>query len=189
MSVTDHRFDTGRLCLDLTATVGSALGDSPVERLESPDRLRQWLVGAGLLTTEQNIEVDAGWLALFRSLRTLIDRTVHDALAEHVRDADLDRINSFTRVAPPAIRIERDDHGFRAKLNTPVTAEAFASVISRDLISLLASQQRGLLHQCDREDCGLVYVDTSRGHRRRWCSGASCGNRERVARHRARTHT
>ncbi|MYW30249.1 CGNR zinc finger domain-containing protein, partial [Streptomyces sp. SID2119] len=30
-------------------------------------------------------------------------------------------------------------------------------------------------------------LDTSRGGRRRWCSGEVCGNRERVARHRRRT--
>ncbi|MCI4143321.1 CGNR zinc finger domain-containing protein [Streptomyces sp. MMS20-AI2-20] len=32
-----------------------------------------------------------------------------------------------------------------------------------------------------------MYVDTSRGRRRRWCSSEVCGNRERVARHRRRT--
>ncbi|WP_146058342.1 CGNR zinc finger domain-containing protein, partial [Streptomyces sp. SM9] len=43
---------------------------------------------------------------------------------------------------------------------------------------------RALLRRCAGQDCPLVYLDTSRGRRRRWCSGETCGNRERVARHR-----
>ncbi|MCZ0972623.1 CGNR zinc finger domain-containing protein [Streptomyces albulus] len=45
---------------------------------------------------------------------------------------------------------------------------------------------RGQLRQCAGEGCALVYLDTSRGRRRRWCSSEVCGNRARVARHRRR---
>lgn len=37
---------------------------------------------------------------------------------------------------------------------------------------------------CGRDGCGLVFVDTSRNARRRYCS-ARCGNYDAVARHRA----
>jgi predicted RNA-binding Zn ribbon-like protein len=43
----------------------------------------------------------------------------------------------------------------------------------------------GRLGRCDREGCGVVYVDTSRNGRRRFCSLA-CANRVNVAAHRAR---
>lgn len=46
---------------------------------------------------------------------------------------------------------------------------------------------RAALRRCQGEDCHRLYLDTSRGGRRRWCSGEVCGNRERVARHRRRT--
>jgi predicted RNA-binding Zn ribbon-like protein len=42
------------------------------------------------------------------------------------------------------------------------------------------------LGRCDRAECGLVFVDTSRGGRRRFCS-LRCANRVRVADHRQRT--
>ncbi|MCT9144281.1 CGNR zinc finger domain-containing protein, partial [Streptomyces violarus] len=42
------------------------------------------------------------------------------------------------------------------------------------------------LRQCEGDNCPIVYLDTSRGRRRRWCSSEVCGNRERVARHRRR---
>ncbi len=63
------RFDAGRVCLDLVATVGGRLGDEPVERLDGPGRLGQWLLGAGLLPPGVRLDaVDAGWLARFHAL-------------------------------------------------------------------------------------------------------------------------
>ncbi|MEO3803837.1 CGNR zinc finger domain-containing protein [Nonomuraea sp. B1E8] len=41
------------------------------------------------------------------------------------------------------------------------------------------------LGRCDRDGCGVVYIDTSRNGRRRFCSPA-CANRVNVAAHRAR---
>ena len=38
------------------------------------------------------------------------------------------------------------------------------------------------LRSCPR--CGWLFLDTSRGGRRRWCSMRVCGNREKVSRHR-----
>lgn len=40
--------------------------------------------------------------------------------------------------------------------------------------------------RCAREGCGVVFVDTSRNGRRRFCS-TRCSNRVHVAQHRART--
>jgi len=40
---------------------------------------------------------------------------------------------------------------------------------------------------CASSRCGAWFVDTSKGGRRRWCSMATCGNREKAAAHRAKT--
>jgi predicted RNA-binding Zn ribbon-like protein len=37
-----------------------------------------------------------------------------------------------------------------------------------------------------RERCRMLFLDRSRGRRRRWCSMAECGNRAKVAAHRER---
>jgi predicted RNA-binding Zn ribbon-like protein len=41
---------------------------------------------------------------------------------------------------------------------------------------------RERLRSCPR--CGWLFLDTSRGGKRRWCSMRTCGNREKVSRHR-----
>ncbi|MDG5486649.1 CGNR zinc finger domain-containing protein [Mycolicibacterium gadium] len=40
------------------------------------------------------------------------------------------------------------------------------------------------LRSCPR--CGWLFLDTSRGGQRRWCSMRVCGNREKISRHRER---
>lgn len=41
---------------------------------------------------------------------------------------------------------------------------------------------RDRIHACPR--CGWLFVDRSRGGKRRWCNMRICGNREKVTRHR-----
>ena len=40
-----------------------------------------------------------------------------------------------------------------------------------------------LLHECAGEDCGWLFLDTSKNHSRRWCDMKSCGNRAKVGKH------
>jgi predicted RNA-binding Zn ribbon-like protein len=70
----------------------------------------------------------------------------------------------------------------------PPTCEALLAIVARDAVDLFTDPvARSRLRRCAGEDCTLVYLDTSRGRRRQWCSSEVCGNRERVARHRRRT--
>lgn len=47
--------------------------------------------------------------------------------------------------------------------------------------SLIADGLLPRLHEC--EACSWLFLDTSRGGRRRWCSMAACGNRAKARRH------
>ncbi|MBV7483963.1 CGNR zinc finger domain-containing protein [Bordetella sp. BOR01] len=47
--------------------------------------------------------------------------------------------------------------------------------------SLIADGLLPRLHEC--EGCTWLFLDTSRGGRRRWCSMATCGNRAKARRH------
>ncbi|EDY49285.1 conserved hypothetical protein, partial [Streptomyces clavuligerus] len=102
--------------------------------------------------------------------------------------AALDRVNALASGAPPAVRAVRDDSGaFVRVLARPPECGALLAAVARDTVLLLTDPgARGRLRQCQGESCHRVYLDTSRGRRRRWCSSEVCGNRERVARHRRR---
>jgi predicted RNA-binding Zn ribbon-like protein len=51
---------------------------------------------------------------------------------------------------------------------------------------LVSRKDFTLVRNCEGPTCTLWFLDVSKGHGRRWCSMAVCGNRAKVAAHRAR---
>ncbi|ELS53651.1 CGNR zinc finger domain-containing protein [Streptomyces viridochromogenes] len=180
------RFDAGRICLDLLATT------HPEERFDSVEVLRAWITGSGLVPPDTPLaHVDASWLVGFRELRGLTGGLVRGGLDPAPRpsyDIALARVNDIARAAPPAPRAVRGEDGTLVReLDHPPECAALLGAVARDALELLTDPvARAGLRECEGDNCPIVYLDTSRGRRRRWCSSEVCGNRERVARHRRR---
>ncbi|MGY6023233.1 CGNR zinc finger domain-containing protein [Streptomyces spinosirectus] len=180
------RFDAGRICLDLLATT------HPEERFDSVEVLRAWITAAGLAPPGTPLaHADASWLVGFRELRGHVDELIRSRFAAEPRpsyDIALARVNEAARVAPPAPRAVRiQDGSLVRELDAPPECAQLLGAIARDVVELLTDPvARAGLRQCEGDNCPIVYVDSSRGRRRRWCSSEVCGNRERVARHRRR---
>ncbi|MFE2429728.1 CGNR zinc finger domain-containing protein [Streptomyces sp. NPDC059373] len=185
----DLRYDTGRISLDLVATASGRPPDGPADRLTSPARLTEWLHGTGLVPPGTHLPADAAWLTGFRDLRALLHRLVDAELESRPADhADLERLNAAALAPPPAPRVTRTADGLLVRaLAAEPPSESLLAAVARDAVDLLTDPNaRAQLRRCEGESCSLVYLDTSRGRRRRWCSSEVCGNRERVARHRRR---
>ncbi|MFE7273974.1 CGNR zinc finger domain-containing protein [Streptomyces sp. NPDC057623] len=180
------RFGAGRISLDLLATT------HPDERFDSVEVLRAWIVGAGLAPPGTPLaHADAAWLVGFRELRGRIGQLVRGGLAPEPwpsYDIALARVNDIARAAPPAPRAVRGEDGTLVRqLDHPPECAALLGALARDALELLTDPvARAGLRECEGDNCPIVYVDSSRGRRRRWCSSEVCGNRERVARHRRR---
>lgn len=97
----------------------------------------------------------------------------------------IDRLNTAMQAGQRFTQLHTDDEAglqvhdhhrwtHPAQLLVPV-AEAWAR--------LLADGDPRLVRQC--EGCTIIFYDRTKAHRRRWCSMALCGNREKVRRHRA----
>ncbi|MGW0425200.1 CGNR zinc finger domain-containing protein [Streptomyces sp. NPDC003015] len=176
------RFDAGRICLDLLATT------HPEERLDSTEVLGAWIVGSGLVPRGTDLtHMDPSWLVGFRELRGRIGHLVRGAPG-HGYDLALAHVNEAARAAPPAPRAVPDTDGALVReLDGPPDCAALLGAIARDAVGLLTDPvARAGIRECEGDNCPIVYLDTSRGRRRRWCSSEVCGNRERVARHRRR---
>ncbi|WP_327355711.1 CGNR zinc finger domain-containing protein [Streptomyces sp. NBC_01304] len=179
------RFDSGRVCLDLLATA------HPDEHLSGTEPLRAWLKGAGLVPASTPLGlIDAGCATAFRELRDHIAELVTDApnLDGRPFDAALAHLNALAAGSPPAPRAVRTaDGGLVRALHQDPGAPALLAAVARDAVELLTDPAaRSRIRQCEGDNCPIIYLDTSRGRRRRWCSSEICGNRERVARHRRR---
>ncbi|MFD9005177.1 CGNR zinc finger domain-containing protein [Streptomyces sp. NPDC059582] len=197
----EMRFDAGRICLDLLATT------HPEERFGSLAPLCAWITRSGLVPPGTPLtHADGSWLAGFRELRAQTGRLVHGCLSAPARPYDpaparphelapvrpyelaLACVNEFARPAPPVPRAVRTEDGTLVReLDGPPECAALLAAVARDCVELLTDPvARAGLRQCEGDNCPIVYLDTSRGGRRRWCSSEVCGNRERVARHRRR---
>jgi predicted RNA-binding Zn ribbon-like protein len=58
--------------------------------------------------------------------------------------------------------------------------------VAGSLAHYLADHDADRLRVCADDTCGWLFVDRSPAGRRRWCDMRTCGNRAKVARHRAR---
>ncbi len=55
------------------------------------------------------------------------------------------------------------------------------AAIARSAAEIIAETATQRLRVCSNPSCGLLFYDTSRTGRRRWCSMSRCGNRHKVA--------
>ncbi|WP_395368501.1 CGNR zinc finger domain-containing protein [Streptomyces tubercidicus] len=58
---------------------------------------------------------------------------------------------------------------------------AARAVVALDAVATLGGHVDGVIKRCEQRTCGGLFVDTSRGRRRRWCSMATCGNKMKKA--------
>lgn len=107
--------------------------------------------------------------------------------ARAVRKADIDRLNALMSTSPLTQVAARGPAGIELRaqraLNEP---RALLAELAAACADLLAHQRHDQVRKCENPACTLVFADNKRGPRRRWCSMAMCGNRMKVAAHRAR---
>ena len=64
--------------------------------------------------------------------------------------------------------------------------DALLLPIGEALARLVCDEDFADIKACEGPACTLLFADHTRGHRRRWCSMALCGNRAKQAAHRER---
>jgi predicted RNA-binding Zn ribbon-like protein len=64
--------------------------------------------------------------------------------------------------------------------------ESLLLPIAETLARLICDEDFSHVKACEGPQCTLLFADHTRGHSRRWCSMAICGNRAKVAAHRQR---
>lgn len=186
----DFHFKSGRICLDLVATVGERWRRS-FERLREPDDFSRWTVEAGVL--ESAPSVSAPQLEAARTLREAIYRVARPDGCPPAAD-DIAVINRWASIAPLFPRL-----GINAKEVTwhserPV--DAVLATIARDAIDLLAGPLQSRIRECAADDCarssstppvraggaGAPWAPAATAPRR----GPTAGARERQPRRRRR---
>ncbi|MFF1676965.1 CGNR zinc finger domain-containing protein [Streptomyces sp. NPDC058256] len=176
------RFDPGALCLELLTTGGP--GEfARYEVLHEPSDLARW-ADRSRLSPGLELSITQRELERTRSVRdALFLLTADRAHGRPPSPRDLAVVNAAAAEPPLAARIEPD--GTRAW--TPgATGAQLLSTVARDAVDLFTGPHADRIRECGSHNCYLLFVDTSRPGRRRWCAMEHCGNLNKVRAHRAR---
>ncbi len=176
------RFVSGHRALDFTATFGDRHRDG-VERLRQPADLDRWLTATGIPAATRACAED---LEDARGLREVIYRLAHVAVRDEAADdADLDALNDWARTPRPAPQLDRR---LRRRWVSSRGIEGALAMIACEAVELVSGPERILIRECAAAPaCSLLYLDHSRGRRRRWCQMEKCGSRAKMTTYRTRS--
>ncbi|MET0134308.1 MAG: CGNR zinc finger domain-containing protein [Kibdelosporangium sp.] len=169
------RSDSGATWLDLVASLGSAYGPAPEERLTDTGLLRDWLASENLQPEAAPTGADLAHARVLReALRGLALAAVR---SEPWPDKDIAFVNEILAEDRPLV-LES------GRLQRPRTTREALTRITRQAVEDLTGPAAANLHQCGDSVCGLLFLDPS--GRRKWCVAEICGVRNRVRAHRRR---
>jgi len=166
----------------------------PIERLPALADATRWLAEHGLLHAAEARRVaglardrSESSLAQIHATRAGMREIVEAFVAGRPAAADsLAAVNRVLRArsVPELVPGEGSIAIGHRHVGDPLD-DALAGV-AEPLVALVAAGDTNRLRICANDGCRWVFHDTSPTGRRRWCSMASCGNRAKAARHRAR---
>jgi predicted RNA-binding Zn ribbon-like protein len=161
------------------------LQDGP-ELLSDPNTLGAWLVAHGLLGEAQ--AVDAGDLRHALALREAMRGVIGANSGLPVYPVDIATLNQAATASGLRIRFAADGRP-RLEPEAGGVTGALGRLVAT-LHSAMEDQGWARLKLCSSGTCRWAFYDRSKNHSSRWCTMASCGNREKARRFRsqARTH-
>lgn len=210
LSDENMKFVGGSLCLDFVNTVDAwasspgrsplrQYGDTPLrEKLVDYNALIRWgQLASALSVSEANHLIEcaanhpqdaAATLSRALRLRRALYR-IHKAVFQRwePEGADLDLFHRELAIARKHERLSYSEGSFHWTWDD--LSEALDRIIwpvARSAADLLTSPELIRLRQCKGEECGWLFLDTSRNRSRHWCDMSDCGNRDKVRRFRLR---
>lgn len=174
-----HAFPCGTLALDFVGTLRARRNDEPTEKLATVSDLEAWFVESGLMP--DGVGPDERDLASALELREAIYTLAWARLHERpLPEEAIAVVNAATAGAPLRPVLATDGWS-----RTGTARQALCD-LARQAVEILGGEQGALLRECGRPECTQIYLDHSRGHRREWCSMATCGSRMKAQAYRAR---
>ncbi|MEU3075180.1 CGNR zinc finger domain-containing protein [Streptomyces laurentii] len=178
----------GHVVLDLVNTV-TARNAEPADWLDGYPRLLEWAALTGRFSPAALTELvatagaDPGTEAraldrvreLREALHALVTALVHDDTPAPA--VAVGRVEKQWKQAVARSRLVLDGNIPRLDIGLDASGLDYpAHVLALEALELLRSWPADRVRVCPGGRCGWVFLDSSRGGRRRWCSMATCGN-------------
>jgi predicted RNA-binding Zn ribbon-like protein len=187
----------GRLCLDFANTVDPRYGPERREYLNDYADLIAWSRITGATSHQLAVKLTSASQEHGREAAGILDRAIrlrealyHLFSGRAADKDDLATLNSELSQAMAGARVLPAQPGFAwtwpEEETEAVDPARLLWPVARSAAELLTSAERQLVRECLGDNCGWLFLDTSKNHRRTWCSMQGCGNRAKARRHYAR---
>jgi len=176
----------GHLALDLLNTVAVAYGQL-TDSLQTDADVNQWLLQHAVASDPKALEI-AGpdLIEKAHALREIIRELVSAKKAGTT--LKIDALNAYLQHGASYLQLAKSEaKQYRIERVRQIeSAEQLLAPIAEAAAELIALEDFSMVRKCESPDCVLWFYDRTKGHKRRWCSMAVCGNRHKVASFRKR---
>lgn len=174
--------DGGWLCLDFTNTVSTRRPAQGGDYLQSWDDYIRWVRRLEVLP-EPEFEVwqkmPAGDMDEVRALREAIYVLFgHYARTGKIHPTHLETINGFLHEVYMYTCLKITDKGLQRGIVRQAHAEKPLWILALSAETLLLSDRLSRVKACD--NCGWLFLDTSKNGARRWCNMLTCGSQTKA---------
>jgi len=182
----------GRVSLDFANTVSGLETVFERDHLVSVEALTAWLRHVGLIRTSpasrRELPAEPATLTKALALRDVINRIGTTLVKGLGPDpSDLANLNKAAGNGLGQLELSANADGqYGLVVPAAMTPDGIFAWLALDAIDLLRFADLTRLRRCEGEDCGWLFLDSSKAGRRRWCDMTVCGNRAKARRHRAK---
>ena len=191
--MTEFEYSNGSLCLDLANTWGDRT-DPGSDGLKGYDELLGWAHGAGVVSDRERGELEklahteaAKAFGVFRTaleFRETVFRLCSSVAAgAQPTERDVAALNAALETVPRQ-RLCRG--GECCEWEWPEGKPEFRRLlwpVIQSAAELVTSPDVTRIRECGAPDCNWLFLDHSRGGRRKWCDMSTCGNRAKARRY------
>jgi predicted RNA-binding Zn ribbon-like protein len=179
------------LFLDFVNTLKKREGQT-FETLESFTDFLAWTIAVKLLEINQAKDLLKKWndpqsTARFLDetikFRNLLRETAENiAAGKEVSTEAMAAINERLRNQSGFTEIRKGENGFEKRFRFDLSEPSkLLQPVAEAAADFLCYGNFALLRKCESAACVLYFYDTTKNHRRRWCSMKACGNQAKAA--------
>jgi predicted RNA-binding Zn ribbon-like protein len=170
----------GRLWLDLLNTT-PVIDGVDQDLLRSEGDLQRWANAAGL---PESAAKDGKGMRKMTALRGTLRKAFDLLRRGKALPQDLVAgVNTLLAGHPLTLQFTATDRQLHLTANFKAD---LAGHVARDFAEFACDFEPERLKACHNHECSLLFYDAGKNNKRRWCSMAHCGNRDKVKRYRAR---
>lgn len=176
------------LWIDFLNTQPALPGGGRGDLIDRPEAFELWARAAGVLGPHDPFASDQGEMEAVRCFRATLREGAESLLiGSPPPKTTIGAVNEMLARSPVVSALVEKDTGWDLTSRFAAgMATALLGKVAANFAQTLVSGRPDRLRRCEHPGCVMLFIDTSKNGKRRWCSMETCGNREKAAGYRAR---